>query len=80
MEPRLENLDMLVIINGVETELADTVTVANLIKQLELTGRIAVELNKQIVPRSEFESRLINKGDMIEIVHAIGGGQSTFNW
>ena len=68
---------MLVIINGVETELADTVTVANLIKQLELTGRIAVELNKQIVPRSEFESRLINKGDMIEIVHAIGGGQST---
>jgi len=71
---------MLVIINGVETELADTVTVANLIKQLELTGRIAVELNKQIVPRSEFESRLINKGDMIEIVHAIGGGQSTFNW
>ena len=80
MEPRLENLDMLVIINGVETELADTVTVANLIKQLELTGRIAVELNKQIVPRSEFESRLINNGDMIEIVHAIGGGQSTFNW
>ena len=80
MEPRLENLDMLVIINGVETELADTVTVANLLKQLELTGRIAVELNKQIVPRSEFESRLINKGDMIEIVHAIGGGQSTFNW
>lgn len=71
---------MLVIINGVETELADTVTVANLIKQLELTGRIAVELNKQIVPRSEFESRLINNGDMIEIVHAIGGGQSTFNW
>jgi len=71
---------MLVIINGVETELADTVTVANLLKQLELTGRIAVELNKQIVPRSEFESRLINKGDMIEIVHAIGGGQSTFNW
>ncbi|OGT83034.1 MAG: thiamine biosynthesis protein ThiS [Gammaproteobacteria bacterium RIFCSPLOWO2_12_FULL_52_10] len=71
---------MLVIINGVETELADTVTVANLLKQLELTGRIAVELNKQIVPRSEFESRLINNGDMIEIVHAIGGGQSTFNW
>ena len=80
METSLGNLDMLVIINGVETELADTVTVANLIKQLELTGRIAVELNKQIVPRSEFESRLINKGDMIEIVHAIGGGQSTFNW
>jgi len=71
---------MLVIINGIETTVADTATIANLIKQLELTGRIAVELNKQIVPRSEFESRLIKDGDVIEIVHAIGGGQSTYNW
>ena len=65
---------MLVIINGIKTTVADTATVASLIKQLELTGRIAVELNKQIVPRSEFDTRLINDGDMIEVVHAIGGG------
>ena len=71
---------MLVIINGADTEVPDSTTVTNLINQLELTGRIAVEINKQIVPRSEFDSRLINNGDMIEIVHAIGGGQSTFNW
>jgi len=68
---------MLVIINGADTEVPDSTTVTNLINQLELTGRIAVEINKQIVPRSEFDSRLINNGDMIEIVHAIGGGQST---
>ena len=68
---------MLVIINGADTDVPESTTVTNLINQLELTGRIAVEINKQIVPRSEFDSRLINNGDMIEIVHAIGGGQST---
>jgi len=36
--------------------------------------RIAVEINRRIVPRSTFAEQSIQEGDRIEIVHAIGGG------
>ena len=65
---------MQVIINGEHTMLTDVRTVENLINHLELSGRIAIEINRQIIPRSEFATRLITDGDVIEIVHAIGGG------
>lgn len=65
---------MQVTINGEQTTLTDVRTVDDLIHNLELDGRIAVEINRQIVPRSKFSSYLLNDGDIIEIVHAIGGG------
>jgi sulfur carrier protein len=65
---------MQVIINGEQTMLTDVSTVESLIKHLELSGRLAIEINQQIVPRSEFSARTIADGDVIEIVHAIGGG------
>ena len=65
---------MQVTINGETTSLSDILTVENLVTQLDLNGRLAVEINQQIVPRSEFGSYQINEGDIIEIVHAIGGG------
>jgi len=37
-------------------------------------GRLAVEVNETIVPRSEHASLELQDGDTIEIVHAIGGG------
>ena len=55
--------------------LTDVRTVENLISHLELSGRIAIEINQQIVPRGEFGARLLADGDVIEIVHAIGGGR-----
>lgn len=36
--------------------------------------RIAVELNEEICPRSQWETIALANGDRIEIVHAIGGG------
>ena len=65
---------MQVTINGEETNLTEVRTVANLVKHLELNGRIAIEINRQIVPANEFDSHVIQDGDIIEIVHAIGGG------
>ena len=35
---------------------------------------VAVEINREIVPRSQHAQRLIADGDRIEIVHALGGG------
>ena len=50
-------------------------TVADLVDQLELTGRrLAVEVNRDIVPRSEHQTHSLEDGDSVEIVHAIGGG------
>lgn len=65
---------MEVIINGEQTTLTNVNTVENLIKHLELNGRIAIEINRQIVPRTEYAAYPLTDGDVIEIVHAIGGG------
>lgn len=65
---------MLVTINGEQTRLDEISTVTGLIEFLNLEGRIAVEVNREIVPRSQFDKYRINNGDVIEIVHAIGGG------
>ncbi|PMR75701.1 sulfur carrier protein ThiS [Billgrantia endophytica] len=62
-------------LNGEARDLTADLTVAQLIDTLGLTGRrIAVELNEEIVPRSEHEATRLSQGDRIEIVHAIGGG------
>ncbi|UWN49921.1 Sulfur carrier protein ThiS [Alcanivorax sp. ALC70] len=53
----------------------DGTTVADLVAQLELSGRrLAVEVNRDIVPKSEHGQHPLHDGDVVEIVHAIGGG------
>ncbi|NWL76339.1 sulfur carrier protein ThiS [Pseudomonas taiwanensis] len=62
-------------LNGESFELPDGQTVADLISRLDLAGRrVAVELNLDIVPRSQHASTALREGDRIEVVHAIGGG------
>ncbi|BAN46006.1 sulfur carrier protein ThiS [Metapseudomonas resinovorans] len=62
-------------LNGEPFELPDGQTVADLISRLDLTGRrVAVELNLDIVPRSQHATTALAEGDCIEVVHAIGGG------
>ena len=67
---------MQVQINGETRELTQAhLVLAELVRELSLTPqRIAVELNKQIVRRDEWEETPINDGDRIEIVHFVGGG------
>jgi len=66
---------MNILLNGENTEVSEAISVQGLIEQLELTGRrIAVEVNEDIVPRSEHDEQQLAPGDRIEIVHAIGGG------
>jgi len=62
-------------LNGEAFELADGETVAGLISRLDLAGRrVAVELNLDIVPRSQHATTALREGDQVEVVHAIGGG------
>lgn len=65
---------MQLLINGAPTSLPEAATVSDLIARLELQGRIAVEINRQIVPRSAFDQRQLTEGDEVEIVAAVGGG------
>ena len=37
--------------------------------------KVAVEVNREIVPRSLHAQRTVRDGDRVEIVHAIGGGR-----
>jgi thiazole synthase len=67
---------MIIYVNGDVREYADNKRVADVIEDLSLTGKkIAVELNKEILPYDQFQIRLLQTGDRLEIVHAIGGGQ-----
>jgi sulfur carrier protein len=66
---------MQVTVNGAQQELAEGMTVADLLVTLALTQRrVAVEINRELVPRSLHPQRKINPGDAVEIVGLVGGG------
>ena len=66
---------MHIILNGDQREYPDSLSASQLLHDLGLTGkRLALEINREIVPRSTFDRHMIQPGDRIEIVHAIGGG------
>jgi sulfur carrier protein len=66
---------MEVIINGTAKDVPDDLTVKGLVDHLGLgAGPVAVEVNREIVPRAQHESRKVASGDTIEIVHFVGGG------
>ena len=66
---------MLIQLNGEPFEVPDGETVADLLTRLDLTGRrVAVELDLDIVPRSQHAETVLKEGSKVEVVHAIGGG------
>lgn len=68
-------LPMRVTLNGEARELGDGVTVDDLVRELGLDQRrIAVEVNRAVLPRHAYALRPLQDGDVVEIVHFIGGG------
>ena len=66
---------MRVFVNGDEKDLSDGISLLELIEQLDLpVARIAIELNREVVRRSEWGSTMLKDEDRIEIVHFVGGG------
>jgi sulfur carrier protein len=66
---------MKIFLNGEEKTLPASVTVAGLLGELGLAGRrVAVEVNREIVPRSRHAQRRLAENDRVEVVFAIGGG------
>lgn len=62
-------------INGESRDIADGLTLAQLIERLELRiEQVAVERNLDIVPRREYPACILQPGDQLEIVTLVGGG------
>jgi len=66
---------MVVTINGASRDVPEGLTVRDLVSHLGLgEGPVAVEVNREIVPRVDHGNRRVTSGDTIEIVHFVGGG------
>jgi len=67
---------MLVYVNGETRDVAENSSVADIVADMGLKGKkIAVELNKEILPFDQYDAQTLHAQDRLEIVHAIGGGQ-----
>jgi len=62
-------------LNGAPHPIAEGTTLAELVEQLGHAGRrVALEVNREIVPKSQHAKRPLAAGDRVELVHALGGG------
>ncbi len=66
---------MQIVINGQAKEVACNLTVATLLQEMSLQPlRVAVELNRLLLPRSQHGLTTLAEGDVLEIVTLVGGG------
>jgi thiamine biosynthesis protein ThiS len=66
---------MKLVINGDDREFISVSTVSSLLDQLNMKpDRVAVELNRELLPRDRWTATQLQDGDKLEIVHFVGGG------
>jgi len=66
---------MQLFVNGEMKSCYEPASLAQFIQQLAMKGdRVAVELNREIVPRAQWAETQLHDGDRLEIVHFVGGG------
>lgn len=66
---------MNIYLNGASRHIEDASSLQGLLQQLALGDkRVAVEVNRAIVPQSLHTDTILHPGDRVEIVEAIGGG------
>lgn len=66
---------MRIIVNGEARNTTSELSIAELLRDLELADRpCAVEVNRKVVPRGDHEARILSDGDAVEIVTLVGGG------
>lgn len=62
-------------VNGESREVADELSIAELLVELKLDPRyLAVERNLQLVPRADHATTRVTEGDRLEVVTLVGGG------
>ena len=64
-----------IVINGIERNFTSSLTLETLLIELgQANKKVAIEVNEEIIPRSELRNKLVVNGDKIEIINAVGGG------
>ena len=64
-----------IIVNGDKLKVEESSTIEILLGLLNITpARLAIEINGEVIPRSEMLEKVLQDGDVLEIVKAIGGG------
>ena len=62
-------------LNGAEHSIGGDGALTALIAKLGLTpGRIAVEINREIIPRANYAFVTLKPGDQVEVINFVGGG------
>ncbi len=62
-------------VNGEELDLPEGASVASVLEKLEIqTPRVAVERNREIVPKASYATTALAAGDILEVVEFVGGG------
>ncbi|HKC62894.1 MAG TPA: sulfur carrier protein ThiS, partial [Pyrinomonadaceae bacterium] len=68
---------MLIELNGEQRDVPASITLSELIKNLSLAPeRLAIELNRRVVRRNDWQQIVLTEGDRVEIVHFVGGGRN----
>ncbi len=66
---------MKIFVNGEPRQVPEGCTARQLLELLELAdARVAMEVNLEILPRSQHAEHVLQEGDRVEVVRAIGGG------
>ncbi len=67
---------MNLVVNGKNTDITDTLTISELLTQedVKMPQMVSVELNGQILKRSEFETTKLKDDDKVEFLYYMGGG------
>jgi thiamine biosynthesis protein ThiS len=66
---------MQIVVNGRQQAIAEGTSLAELLKTLDLNAKqVAVEVNLQLVPRTEHAQHCLADGDKLEVVTIVGGG------
>lgn len=65
---------MTLLVNGERREVADGLTVASLVTELGIRGRVAVELNGEVLRQAQHPDVRLREGDTLEVVTFVGGG------
>lgn len=64
-----------IVLNGEQKKIEDEVTLDRLLDLFSLPRqRVAIELNKEVVRREQWETTKLKDSDLIEVIHFVGGG------
>ncbi len=70
---------MKLVVNGTETDFSESLTVSQLLveQKVKMPDMVSVELNGQILRRTEFEQTALKNDDKVEFLYFMGGGRGS---